>query len=87
MDGNSLQADINLGGRISQYQIHEYTHSDSFMTEKEIQLIAAWGIDHVRLAVDYLVLDNENQPIIRLSSLKRKSSNGYPSKSSAKRFV
>ena len=39
---------INLGGWISQCP-REQSHYDSFISEKDIQAIASWGLDHIRL--------------------------------------
>ena len=47
---------INLGGWLSQYEflasqpltnVNLKKHFDSFITEKNIKQIAAWGFDHV----------------------------------------
>jgi len=62
MDIKSLQAGVNLGGWISQYQAYDYAHFDSFITKADIQQIASWGMDHVRLPVDYPVLESEDHP-------------------------
>ena len=58
---------INLGGWLSQYEflanqpltdVNIRRHFDSFITEKDIKQIAAWGFDHVRLPVSgYLLYD------------------------------
>jgi len=59
MEKKALQAGVNLGGWISQYQEFNYQHFDTFILEKDIERIANWGFDHVRLPVDYPVLENE----------------------------
>lgn len=46
---------INLGGWLSQC-VHTKEHYDSFIGESDIEKIASWGMDHVRLPVDYNVL-------------------------------
>jgi endoglucanase len=43
---------INLGGWLSQC-IHYRKHYDSFITESDIARIAKWGLDHIRLPIDY----------------------------------
>jgi len=53
---------VNLGGWLSQYQNYDHAHFKSFITEQNIQRIASWGMDHVRLPVDYPVLEEEDQP-------------------------
>lgn len=59
---------INLGGWLSQYEflagqpltdMNLKTHFDSFITEKDICQIAAWGFDHVRLPVSGYLLYNQ----------------------------
>jgi endoglucanase len=62
LDG--FQNGINLGGWISQYRRFGPGHFDDFITEKDIQRIAAWGMDHVRLPVDYPILEDDHQPFI-----------------------
>ena len=61
-------AGVNLGGWLSQYQHYDDTHFKSFITEEDIQRIAGWGMDHVRLPVDYPVLESDNQPFTYLES-------------------
>lgn len=53
-----LKRGINLGGFLSQCE-HSEKHYDAFIGEKDIQVIANWGFDHVRLPVDYEVLEDE----------------------------
>lgn len=56
---------INLGGWLSQCG-NDYTeeHYNTFITKKDIDLIASWGLDHVRLPVDYNVVQQENGDFI-----------------------
>lgn len=54
-----LQRGINLGGFLSQC-VHEQGHYETFVVEKDIEQIALWGFDHVRLPVDYEVLEEED---------------------------
>ncbi len=58
----ALQVGVNLGGWISQYQDFDYAHFDTFIVESDIQQIAAWGMDHVRLPVDYPVIESADEP-------------------------
>ncbi len=54
---------INLGGWLSQC-CHEVEHYETFIKEEDIEQIAAWGLDHVRIPVDYEVLETETgEPI------------------------
>lgn len=50
---------INLGGFLSQCA-HTAEHYESFVTESDIARIAADGFDHVRLPVDYEVLESQD---------------------------
>ncbi len=50
---------INLGGWLSQCKPVE-EHYSSFIKEKDIQTIAEWGLDHVRLPVDYELFMNDD---------------------------
>lgn len=61
-------AGVNLGGWLSQYQNYDHTHFKTFITEQDIQRIASWGMDHVRLPVDYPVLESDEQPFKYLES-------------------
>lgn len=47
---------IDLGGWLSQCD-YSADRLDNFITESDIEKIASWGLDHVRLPVDYNVLD------------------------------
>ncbi|MBQ4017571.1 MAG: cellulase family glycosylhydrolase, partial [Oscillospiraceae bacterium] len=48
---------INLGGWLSQCDYSE-ERLNSFITEKDFEVIASWGFDHVRLPVDYNVIQD-----------------------------
>ena len=50
---------INLGGWLSQCE-HTKEHHDTFITEKDIKQISEWGLDHVRVPVDYYIFKDEN---------------------------
>ncbi|MDO4491148.1 MAG: cellulase family glycosylhydrolase [Lachnospiraceae bacterium] len=54
-----FQKGVNLGGWISQFAAYDHEHFRSFITEKDIADIAALGFDHVRVPVDYNVLEDE----------------------------
>lgn len=50
---------INLGGWLSQCDHTKKTY-ETFLTEQDIQHIASWGLDHVRLPIDIeAVIDKE----------------------------
>ena len=54
----------NLGGWLSQFDEDTKEHFDSFITEKDIVRIKEAGFDHVRVPVDYVVIEDEQgEPI------------------------
>ena len=50
---------VNLGGWFSQCD-YSRERLDHFITEKDLDVIAGWGLDHVRIPMDYNVLENED---------------------------
>ncbi len=57
---------VNLGGWVSQCGEGNYTKErfDTFITEKDIETIAGWGVDHVRLPIDYHLFQREDMTFI-----------------------
>ncbi len=53
-----LECGINLGGYLSQCE-HSMKHYVTFIQESDLRQIAQWGFDHVRLPIDYEVLEDE----------------------------
>ncbi len=53
------QKGVNLGGWLSQCP-HTIEHYDSFIQEEDIRTLSTWGIDHVRVPVDYDLFEYEN---------------------------
>ena len=53
------QKGVNLGGWLSQGSLTK-EHLDTFITEKDIERIASWGADHVRLPLDYENVETED---------------------------
>ena len=53
-----LNRGINLGGFLSQC-CHEEAHYDEFIKKEDIRQISEWGFDHVRLPVDYNVMESD----------------------------
>lgn len=51
---------INLGGWLSQWDLTDKEHLETFITEADIQQIREMGADHVRLPVDYSLLEEED---------------------------
>lgn len=54
-----FQKGVNLGGWISQFEKYDENHFATFITKKDIDYIASLGFDHVRVPVDYNVLEDE----------------------------
>jgi aryl-phospho-beta-D-glucosidase BglC (GH1 family) len=50
---------INLGGWLSQCDHTKETYN-TFIVESDIERIAAWGLDHVRLPIDYELVETED---------------------------
>ena len=50
---------VNLGGWFSQCDYSE-ERLDRFITERDMDVIAGWGLDHVRIPMDYNVLETED---------------------------
>ncbi len=49
---------INLGGWLSQC-VHTKEHYDSFIKESDIETIKGWGLDHIRVPVDYELVERD----------------------------
>lgn len=56
---NGFQKGVNLGGWLSQGSL-EKEHLDTFILESDIAKIASWGIDHVRLPLDFENVETED---------------------------
>lgn len=56
---NGFQRGINLGGWLSQCTPKK-EHYDTFITEQDLRTIASWGLDHVRLPIDYVLVEQED---------------------------
>ena len=50
---------VDLGGWLSQCDYSE-DRLNNFITEPDFEKIASWGLDHVRLPIDYNILENED---------------------------
>ncbi len=53
------QRGVNLGGWLSQYPEFTQAHFDSFIGREDFQAIARAGFDHVRLPLDYPLIEKE----------------------------
>ncbi len=58
-----MKRGINLGGWMSQCD-YSAERLDGFVTEEDFRRIAGWGLDHVRLPVDYEVLQRDDGSMI-----------------------
>ena len=67
-----FQKGVNLGGWISQYYRRDEEYFNTFITEEDIEEIAALGFDHVRVPVDYNVLEDEDGNVIGRKKGKEK---------------
>ena len=56
-----FQRGINLGGWLSQCTPTK-EHYDTFITEQDLRTIASWGLDHVRLPIDYVLVEQKTAP-------------------------
>ena len=59
---SGFEVGTNLGGWLSQYETYDHRHFDSFIAEHNIDQIASWGMDHVRLPVDYPLFEDDEKP-------------------------
>ncbi len=58
----SYKAGINIGGWLSQYKEFSKEHFDTFIVEKDIEIIAEAGFDHIRVPFDYPVIERDENP-------------------------
>lgn len=49
---------VDLGGWLSQCE-HSKEHYDSFITESDFVNLSKWGLDHVRVPIDYDLVEDE----------------------------
>ncbi len=54
------QKGVNLGGWLSQADEKTKEHYDTFIGKDDIKRIAGFGCDHVRVPVDYIVIEGED---------------------------
>lgn len=53
-----LHRGLNFGGYLSQCK-HTKEHYSSFIGEADVRQVSEWGFDHIRLPIDYLVLETD----------------------------
>ncbi|MBQ7463852.1 MAG: cellulase family glycosylhydrolase [Lachnospiraceae bacterium] len=56
---NGFEHGINFGGWLSQCD-HTKERYDTFIVEKDFETVAKWGLDHVRIPVDYELVEDES---------------------------
>jgi hypothetical protein len=61
-------AGANLGHWISQYGNKSHEHFKTYIQEKDIARMASWGMDHVRVPVDYFIFESDENPGVYLES-------------------
>ncbi len=49
---------VNFGGWLSQCD-HTIERYEKFITEEDVKQVAAWGLDHVRVPIDYNLLEDD----------------------------
>ena len=54
-----FQKGVNLGGWFSQCD-HTEARYDNFITDADFAVIRSWGADHVRVPVDYELLEDDD---------------------------
>lgn len=59
MKNKGFYRGINLGGWLSQCD-YSKERLNNFITEPDFEKIASWRLDHVRIPIDYNVLENED---------------------------
>ena len=59
---------VNLGGWLSQCDHTEKRYSE-FVTEKDIENIKSWGVDHVRVPVDYELVEEADGTVTAISTI------------------
>lgn len=55
-----FQKGLNLGGWLSQCNEYSENYYSTFITEKDIEQIAKWNYDHVRMPLDYEIILDDN---------------------------
>ena len=60
---NGFMHGVNLGGWFSQCD-YSQERFDNFITEKDFKTISEWGLDHIRLPIDYNLVETADGQII-----------------------
>ena len=56
---NGFMHGVNLGGWFSQCN-HTEERDDNFIKEEDFKVIASWGLDHIRLPIDYELVETDD---------------------------
>ena len=56
----NLKRGVNFGGWLSQCKSYTLAHYRSFIHEEDVRQVAAWGFDHIRVPIDYEVLQRQD---------------------------
>lgn len=59
MKWNGYEKGVNLGGWFSQCS-HTTERYENFITKEDMKVLSTWGIDHVRIPVDYNLVEDED---------------------------
>ncbi|MCQ2248971.1 MAG: glycoside hydrolase family 5 protein [Treponema sp.] len=63
-DFTGFKKGINLGGWLSQSSLKK-NHMDTFITIDDLKKISSWGLDHIRVPIDYSLVQDEDGNIIQ----------------------
>ena len=55
------QRGVNFGGWLSQFDENSREHFASFITEEDFRKVSEMGFDHVRIPVDYVMLESDDE--------------------------
>ncbi len=67
---NGYMAGVNFGHWISQYGTKSHEHFSTYTLESDVARLKEWGMDHVRLPVDYFLFeDDDNEGVYKESGL------------------
>lgn len=61
-----FQKGIDLGGWLSQFAKYDIQHFETFITKEDFKTIAESGFDHVRIPVDFNVLESDDEKAERV---------------------
>jgi endoglucanase len=65
---DGFERGVNLGGWLAQYRKFDHQHFSKFITKQDISQISDWGMDHIRIPIDYCVIENDKKPYYYMES-------------------